>query len=417
MERRLSLIRRSGPGTSRVPRRALLAAIVLLVIGGHAWVGRELVRLMESWHETVAPIEAVEVSIAGALQPAAPPLRALRTPPPVDSAGDAGSAQGATLPETAASDAVAAAEAASAAARAAAAAAAEAALDAAAAQASDAALATAAMAPSAAEAASAAAASLVDPWPPSTRIRYSLRGNFRGEFGGQAQVLWLRDGPRYRVELEVSIGPRAAPVVFRRVVSEGRLGASGLTPRRYEEDTRVLFSRARRVTMLFEPGEAGQAGTMRLQDGTRRPAPPGTQDSASQFVQLAWLFGTHPTPVKAGDRVSFPLALSRRSDQWTYVVGDPVTVETSAGPVETIHARPQRELDPLRRDLIAEVWFAPALQYLPVRMQVVVDAETFALMVMEGLPELVGPVKLGPGGEGRGEARGEGRGEGRGDSR
>jgi hypothetical protein len=57
--------------------------------------------------------------------------------------------------------------------------------------------------------------------------------------------------------------------------------------------------------------------------------------------------------------------------------------------VQAIHARPQRELDPLRRDLIAEVWFAPALQYLPVRMQVIVDADTFAMMVMDGLPERV----------------------------
>jgi hypothetical protein len=115
----------------------------------------------------------------------------------------------------------------------------------------------------------------------------------------------------------------------------------------------------------------------------------GTQDSASQFVQLAWLFSTNPTPVQAGDKVSFPLALSRRSDQWSYVVGEPETVDTPAGPVQAIHARPQRELDPLRRDLIAEVWFAPALQYLPVRMQVIVDADTFAMMVMDGLPERV----------------------------
>ncbi|MFM8796383.1 MAG: DUF3108 domain-containing protein, partial [Betaproteobacteria bacterium] len=139
----------------------------------------------------------------------------------------------------------------------------------------------------------------------------------------------------------------------------------------------------------FEPGEGGKPGSVLLPDGTRRPTAPGTQDSASQFVQLAWLFGTNPTPIQAGDKVGFPLALVRRSDLWSYVVGEPVTVDTPAGPVQTIHAKPQRELDPWRSDLLAEVWFAPALQYLPVRMQVQVDADSYALMVMDGLPELV----------------------------
>lgn len=189
-----------------------------------------------------------------------------------------------------------------------------------------------------------------DPWPPSTRIRYSLRGNYRGDFSGSATVLWLRDGPRYRVEMDISIGPRSAALFGRKVTSEGSLSAKGLVPQRYEEETKVLFSRTRRVGMQFDFSGDGE---MTLQDGSRRPAPAGTQDSASQFVQLAWLMGTHPTVLKPGDRIGFPLALSRRSDQWTYVIGDPITVNTPAGPVETIHARPQREVDPLRRDLVA----------------------------------------------------------------
>ena len=358
---------RTMRGTSR-RRRLAVVGVVLAVLLVHAWVGREFFDAVAGWQAGPSAIEVVNVTINGELKPE-PPKRRKRLPPSpaVSEPGEgfSSSSQGEVaalepqptpepvppVPEPVPELAVPQAPQAS------------------------------------AEAAPPAAAA--DPWPPSTRIRYTLKGNYRGDFSGSAQVLWLREGDRYRVELDVSIGPRAAPVMSRRVVSDGRLSAAGLVPRRYEEDTRVIFTRARRVTMNFDFSGGPQGGFLVMQDGTRRPAPVGTQDSASQFVQLAWLLGTHPTPVKAGDKVGFPLALSRRSDQWSYVVGEAQTMDTPAGPVDTIHARPQRELDPFKRDLIAEVWFAPALQYLPVRMRVVLDADTYALLVMDGLPELV----------------------------
>ena len=344
-----------------VRRRLLLAAVVGLVALVHAWVGQQFSETVAGWHQGEEPIKPLEVTVRSVLKPATP-VRRPPAPPPVQAVAEAAEdasalANPAPAPESLPSTATEPTP--------------------------------PQVAPPAPEPAPPAAAPPVDPWPPSTRIRYTIVGNYRGEFGGTAQVLWLREADRYRVEMQVNIGPRVAPVFSRRVSSEGRLTAQGLVPRRYDEETRVIFSRTRRVNMSFEAGAPGEGGSLVLPDGRRRPAPPGTQDSASQFVQLAWLFGTYPTPLKAGDRVSFPLALARRSDTWTYTVGEPEKVDTPAGAVETIHARPQREVDPLRRDLLAEVWFAPALQYLPVRMRVVVDADTYALLIMEGLPEVV----------------------------
>ena len=48
------------------------------------------------------------------------------------------------------------------------------------------------------------------------------------------------------------------------------------------------------------------------------------QDTASQFVQLTYLFSTQPELLRVGNIVDFPLALPRTMDSYAYEV-----VETS----------------------------------------------------------------------------------------
>jgi hypothetical protein len=57
----------------------------------------------------------------------------------------------------------------------------------------------------------AASAPVAFEWPPSTRLSYTLTGHYRGPVHGQAQVEWLRDGTRYQVHMDVSVGPSFAP--------------------------------------------------------------------------------------------------------------------------------------------------------------------------------------------------------------
>jgi hypothetical protein len=72
-----------------------------------------------------------------------------------------------------------------------------------------------------AAAASAASAASAFEWPPSTRVSYKLSGNYRGEVVGNAQVEWVRAGSRYQVHLDVWVGAQAAPLVGRRMTSDG----------------------------------------------------------------------------------------------------------------------------------------------------------------------------------------------------
>ena len=216
-------------------------------------------------------------------------------------------------------------------------------------------------------------------WPASTQLSYTLTGYYRGTVEGRAQVEWLRQGERYQVRLEVAVGPPFAPVMSRRMVSDGLLGADGLRPRRYDEETRVLFRNPRIASLRFDD----EAVT--LADGRRVPAPSGVQDTASQFVQLTWRFTLQPELLQAGRSVDVPLALPRRVDLWTYDVLGREPLDTPAGTVEAVHVKPRREARP-GGDLTAEMWVAPSLQYLPVRIVIRQDAETFVDLLIDRLP-------------------------------
>lgn len=210
--------------------------------------------------------------------------------------------------------------------------------------------------PAAAATPVAAASAIAFEWPPSTRLNYRLTGNYRGPVEGTASVEWLRQGNRYQVRLETSIGP----VMSRSSSSEGELTAQGLAPRRFDGEQKVMFRAARRWQLRFGPDRVV------LADGSEVPAQPGAQDEASQFVQLTWLFTTQPDKLQVGKSVEMPLAISRRLERWIYDVVGEELLHFPFGDIATFHLKPRREAQ--GGDLTSEVWIAPTLQYLPVRI-------------------------------------------------
>lgn len=241
-----------------------------------------------------------------------------------------------------------------------------------------------ALASAAASAAASAPSAPAFEWPPSTRLSYTLTGWFRGPVDGKAQVQWLRDGDRYQVHLDVTIGADFAPLVTRQMSSDGTLGPDGLVPRRYDERTDVVFRGPRSATLAFDGTE------VQLANGRRVPQPPGVQDAVSQFVQLTWRFTLDPSLLRDGRVIDVPLALPRRVETWTYDVRASEILATPAGPVEAVRVQPRREPRP-GGDLVAEMWFAPSLQYLPVRIVIRQDAETFIDLLVSRLPEQAAP--------------------------
>jgi hypothetical protein len=218
-------------------------------------------------------------------------------------------------------------------------------------------------------------------WPASTRVSFILSGNYRGEVTGNAQVEWIRVGSRYQVNLDFLVGPDFAPIIARRMRSEGDLTPDGLTPNRYDEDTQVVFRERRRASVVFEPD------AVVLANGDRRERWRGVQDTASQFVQLTYLFTTRPELLRVGNTVEVPLALPRNVDRWIYDVIGEAVIDTPFGPLSTFHLKPRR-VRKMTSELSAEIWFAPQLRYLPVRIRIEQDPQTYVDLVIARKPEL-----------------------------
>jgi hypothetical protein len=221
-------------------------------------------------------------------------------------------------------------------------------------------------------------------WPASTRMSYELTGNYRGAVSGSAQVEWIRVGSHYQVHLDLIVGPSIAPVITRRMSSDGEITAEGLAPRRYDQDTKVVMRERHRATIVFEPG------SVVLANGERRDTVPGVQDTASQFVQLTYVFSTRPELLRIGGTVDIPLALPHKVDVWTYDVVEEETLYTSFGPLPSIHLKPRR-LVPRPGELSAEIWFAPQLRYMPVRIRISQDVETYVDLLIAKRPEMGAP--------------------------
>ncbi len=215
-------------------------------------------------------------------------------------------------------------------------------------------------------------------WPQSTRVHYTAVGYYRGEVHGNASVEWIRLGDRYQMQMDVSLG---LGLFKRSAFSSGRIGAEGVMPERYEESTKLPFRDVRTLSVIFEEQ------TIDFSQGQRAPRVPGVQDTASQFVQLTYLFTSRPELANAGQRMEFPLAFPRGLRGYAYQVQGSELLQTPIGPIETLHVIPRR-LQPTSNDLVAQAWFAPAYRYFPIRIRLTLGEENYIDLMISKKPEV-----------------------------
>jgi hypothetical protein len=202
--------------------------------------------------------------------------------------------------------------------------------------------------------AAAAAASLPpsDP-PPSVTLPYEVQGKARG-FAYQAKgaLQWQRDAGGYEARMELSM-----PLLGSRVqTSRGGLGPEGLRPERFADRRRSeraahLDHAARQIRF------SNNAPTATLE--------PGVQDRLSLFMQLAGLLRARPH--KEGDAVEFQVVGTGDAEAWRFDIGP---LETLALPAGNIEARRITRAPRKPHDSTVDVWLAPSLGHVPVRLRV-----------------------------------------------
>ncbi len=210
-----------------------------------------------------------------------------------------------------------------------------------------------------------------DGWPADTRLSYRMGGYYRGNLYGSARVQWQREEGRYQVRVDMSLALLSVSMI-----SQGEVRSDALLPRVYEE--RFPWGLRR---MAFD------GALVRFDNGVHLPQPPALQDTASQFVELSHRFSSGQEELKVGRQVNLWLARPQGMAFWTYDVVEEELLQTpELGVVSAFHLRPRPIANPTGV-ITAELWFAPSLQYLPVRVRIDLGEGNFVDLMVERIEQ------------------------------
>jgi hypothetical protein len=203
---------------------------------------------------------------------------------------------------------------------------------------------------------SAAAVKLPPAQPPaSTRLNYDVSGRVKGiAYQARGTLDWTLADARYSARMEMRVFLLGSRVQ----TSTGRVGPAGLMPERFADKSRS------------EKAAHFEADRQRIRFSTNAPEVPllpGAQDRLSLFLQLAGLLQARPQAYATGQTVDMQVAGTGDAPVWRFQVGEESTLSLPAGEFRVRHLvrQPRKEFDST-----VEMWLAPSLQHLPVRLRV-----------------------------------------------
>lgn len=205
-------------------------------------------------------------------------------------------------------------------------------------------------------AAPAAARALPPAQPPaSTRLDYAVTGRIKGiAYNAEGKLDWTQADGRYSARMEM----RVFLLGNRVQTSTGRVGPTGLSPERFADKSRS------EKAAHFDAEQNRIRFSNNAPDAVLRP---GAQDRLSLFLQIAGLLQARPQAYASGQTIEMQVAGTGDADIWRFEVGDETTLSLPAG---AVRARLLKRLPRKEFDSTVEMWLAPELQHLPVRLRV-----------------------------------------------
>ena len=191
--------------------------------------------------------------------------------------------------------------------------------------------------------------------PASVQLDYKMTGSAKGlTYYANGELVWQNTGSVYNASMTV----KALFIGSRTLSSTGQVSDQGLAPSRFTDKSRT------EVAAHFEP-DKGQisfsANTPTL------PWTPGAQDRVSVFMQLGGMLAGNPAAFPVGSQISLRTVGPRDADTWTFLVEAEERLSLPFGELATLKVsrKPRHEYDQK-----LEIWYAPALGYLPVRNKI-----------------------------------------------
>jgi Protein of unknown function (DUF3108) len=213
-------------------------------------------------------------------------------------------------------------------------------------------------------AAAAAAQASAQPAPPqlsgmalpgSMQLLYKMTGSAQGlSYHASAQLDWNSTGDRYDSSMTVS----ALFLGSRSMASQGAIGPNGLAPARFADKTRK-----RELAAHFEPDKQQISFS---NNAPSAPWMPGAQDRLSLFIQLAGMLAGDPAAFPLGSRISVYAAGPRSAEMMDFLVESEELLQLPSGEMITLKLASQVHNDYDRK---LEIWYAPSLGFLPVRVK------------------------------------------------
>ncbi|MEI8157797.1 MAG: DUF3108 domain-containing protein [Burkholderiales bacterium] len=190
--------------------------------------------------------------------------------------------------------------------------------------------------------------------PPPARLKYDIKGEVKGfPYHVNGDLRWVQDGKTYDARMEIShflLGSRVQ-------TSTGQLTNFGLEPTRFGDKVRS------EVAAHFDYEKNKITFSANTPDV---PLLRGAQDQLSVLVQLAAMFGADPKGFPQGSTLPFQAVGPRSAESWVFTVGTTEKLQMPGGDINAIRLwrDPNGEYDAK-----TEIWLAPDVGFLPVRIR------------------------------------------------